>query len=113
MSSKPSHTPGPWRLGSGATVTGDYIEPDGRNKGATAVVADCRTRFLSQQTCEANARLIAAAPELLHAAIDLLESRIGHQITLNHDDPGAEACGESDCVICAMRQAIRKATGEA
>jgi hypothetical protein len=58
------HTPGPWRSERG---NGDY----GRN-----VTADNGRRIVCETICaehEANARLIAAAPELLEALHSILE----------------------------------------
>ena len=58
---QPTHTPGPWTV---------HYEPNARDEpGATFVLLEANDRF---DTNEANARLIAAAPELLAAlkAID-------------------------------------------
>jgi hypothetical protein len=86
------HTPGPWSvaIGDGCFV----VETN-----------DAFIRFVihgsNQEGDEANARLIAAAPELLQAAKDFVEwfecSRIG-------DKPIAE--------LSHARAAIAKATGE-
>ena len=65
------HTPGPWRsreLGSeGARIMPDY--GDVRERGKT--IADVRGR--DTLTDFANARLIAAAPELLEACKGMIE----------------------------------------
>ena len=58
--SKPKHTPGPWRvtLPDECIVTND----DGHE------VADCSAWYEGfPETCAANARLIAAAPDMLAA----------------------------------------------
>lgn len=64
------HTPGPWWLGE---RKGDYIEISGpKHSGlATAVwqMEDDRLCDENSPQCEANARLIAAGPELLEALI--------------------------------------------
>lgn len=73
MSSK--HTPGPWRVEAGTTlVWGEcLIAEDGSIENLGIPVADaCNTprswgRIILDDEKEANARLIAAAPELLAA----------------------------------------------
>jgi hypothetical protein len=62
------HTPGPYRVYAhprlGAVRVLDV---------AGALVADTFTNLRPQSECEANARLIAAAPDLLEALVTLLE----------------------------------------
>ncbi len=99
MSAK--HTPGPWHtVNSGSAVVGNIAEIEksfvasvyGRDGGV-----DDRC-----PTLQANARLIAAAPELLREAewcVALLKSR-----SLNEDE---------QAVLDAMIAAIAKATGAA
>ena len=53
-----THTPGPWRVGLDKNSVRDADE---------GYIADCQNRFADKTTVEANARLIAAAPELLEA----------------------------------------------
>jgi hypothetical protein len=57
------HTPGPWTL-DGAANTGDLdiISPTGR-----IAMLDCEFSEASEDVLTADARLIAAAPDLLHA----------------------------------------------
>ena len=55
---KTEHTNGPWRIDS-QTRFGDYTIAAGEN------VKSCE--FIAKTQSEANARLIAAAPDLLHA----------------------------------------------
>lgn len=52
------HTPGPWR------VSGHRLAVFAKLNGINVVVADC-DRTLGYSESEANARLIASAPELL------------------------------------------------
>lgn len=57
------HTPGPWD--AGLERMGD---PDKRKIWATSLqVASAASMWISQEVQEANARLIAAAPEMLEA----------------------------------------------
>ena len=58
-----THTPGPWRIDS-QTRFGDFTIAAGQN------VKACK--FIAKTQDEANAQLIAAAPELLAALHDLL-----------------------------------------
>lgn len=59
------HTPGPWETGGVMTLV--EFRPEGWN--APMCIADCHTKNAPQSETErvANARLIAAAPELLEA----------------------------------------------
>ena len=65
------HTPGPWYLESGRTARIDHLSvchEDRHTPGAaTGVIArvTCRVSWMEEQ--QANARLIAAAPDLLEA----------------------------------------------
>jgi hypothetical protein len=60
---KQAHTPGPWATGS--TVTRVQVWPEGWN--VPLCIADCHTKNAPENKAErvANARLIAAAPDLL------------------------------------------------
>jgi hypothetical protein len=78
------YTPGPWK----AQEFAGQINIWGKPKGA-AVAYDCRT--------PADARLIAAAPELLAACRAIEESHLG---------------GHYSAAFEAVRDAIAKATGE-
>lgn len=81
------HTAGPWRVDN--------------NHGALWVESDCETltariaKGIGKEQDKANARLIAAAPELLEALQDLLDSV-----------PPTWECAER------ARDIINKATGE-
>lgn len=65
---KTKHTPGPWRVGKDATVYGPRLSIDdtGRVIGEFQV-CDCKGYKCER---EANAKLIAACPELLAALED-------------------------------------------
>lgn len=98
------HTPGPWyhdfasgmkngnaalieyfvrRYGDSVSIAADIVDPDTCNPS------------------EANARLIAAAPDLLEAAVDLVSRDFGYE---GWDD----ACEQAALKLCA---AVAKATG--
>ena len=85
-----THTPGPWAIAAGKTFCA--IRTDGR------VIADMR--HVGQHYNKADARLIAAAPDLLQALKDMLD---------NHED----ACtGYGEGAAEKARKAITKATQE-
>ena len=77
-----AHTPGPWTIDEdgdtnvmGETIAIGILDPQGHRVG------EADGRDLSLPEAEANARLIAAAPELLAALVALLplsETRDGH-----------------------------------
>ena len=72
--SESKHTPGPWFVfGNGHCVGGPKGFIDGDPREQTAGVAMCGMRLRTDDEAEANARLIAAAPDLL-AACEMLIS---------------------------------------
>ena len=100
------HTPGPWRSDS------PYVSaPSGEHR---KIVADC-DQYFSDDECEANIRLIAAAPELL-AALEQALAVIG-------SDEMRAACQLADLHgmtysgptvdMTTMRALIAKVRGEA
>ena len=93
MSSSNQHTPGPWRIGK--AVNGNWIEA----AHAAQPVSIARTFYegVGAATEDANARLIAAAPELLEALEGLLANL-------------TEGDFISETRIDAARAAIAKAT---
>lgn len=101
------HTPGPWFITGRMTK---YVEArigEGLIQEIAGVVptaADCGYG----ETQEANASLIAAAPDLLEA-LENSTSDLFYQIEMRH---GAEAASKYPSIIEA-RSAIAKARGEA
>jgi hypothetical protein len=89
------HTPGPW-LFTAEMYGLDNMRVFGVNDATGNGVANCGHDGRGQ--CEANARLIAAAPDLLAALQELLALHIAHHNAIEH---------------AAARAAIRKATGAA
>ena len=96
--SEQKHTAGPWftKREGFSTV---YVEARLR-QGVIQEVAACGPTEAGQDQQEANARLIAAAPELLSALLGLL---------LAYNDPGNTGSTHDDKVDMA-RAAIAKAT---
>ena len=95
MSAK--HTPGPWRFYTEPQPNGCPIVGNGRGL-MLAMLAHSVNYPDQRDEANANARLIAAAPELLEALIELA-------------DCGAEAWGEDRPCVRIARAAIAKATG--
>lgn len=98
------HTPGPWELlpqsdGSNMVAlrreTGKQMNPY-----AFRLVCHVLARGDSIKQDDANAKLIAAAPDLLVAC----------QRVLTHDSVDLCDCGEPECATTLLRAAIDKAT---
>ena len=119
------HTPGPWHLGSvdrngeDAHMCEVQTKYATKSRGADIACYDliCRTwspKYLAasirldRNTCIANARLIAAAPELL-AALERCMDRLGIVIESDQEN-GWPACEANDVAYAAARAAIAKAT---
>lgn len=106
-----SHTPGPWQYKNDGRSR-DFMNKPGWNPSnpdhcgfrvydATTLVASVNEGVnIPREECAANARLIAAAPELLEALKGLLDYTGGHDEELGHP-----------CAIA--RDAIAKATSPA
>lgn len=73
---KAQHTPGPWDVYDGPNdkkeLTVNYIDKSGQ----IIMVADCNSAYAPPKERDANARLIAAAPELLEACKAFLDMEI-------------------------------------
>jgi hypothetical protein len=99
------HTPGPWKTQTHISL--DRLEirdADGRR------IAECAMDFpMSAKTHDANARLIAAAPELL-AALESICTEISGGLCMNYT--GATGiCPNAAKGQCAVWDAIQKAKG--
>jgi hypothetical protein len=97
------HTSGPWIVIEGDTLEGDaVITTQERITGDIIPIVDMDTDYEGEIGIEqkANAKLIAAAPELLVALQNLLAFVEG-------EFPSAS---EDDCNVLAAWAAIRKAT---
>jgi hypothetical protein len=88
------HTPGPWKLRLGTGVQYDYLI---EVKGGALIAAYPHYSGATKKVTKANARLIAAAPELLAALNALLDD-----------------VGRTNSMLGAVqaRAAIAKATGK-
>lgn len=122
--SKVGHTPGPWE-----TTGAKYVWKRGETGGAIAMIAEpeCATssdfevvEISSRRWDEAmaNARLIAAAPEMLAALEKFIEAekRLGYGDTLREkeQDQGGNLDNDDASYLIALESAfaaINKATG--
>lgn len=68
MSGMSKHTPGPWRVVGTTVQAGEY------RAQSHAIIADCSDFNLDKKEREANAHLIAAAPEMLEALKDIVST---------------------------------------
>lgn len=110
------HTPGTW-VAEGADVFGDHniILRDGEDRRAVAAVV---SNMRDPSEVAANARLIAAAPDLLEAAKIALSLIDGGRIYEQQCCGGGAECGcrgstYADEAVHFLRAAIARATGEA
>ena len=103
------HTPGPWRVEGhrrvGLDLTGHIISHGINAYGDGPEGYVCNT----SGTTDANARLIAAAPQLKDALIDMLDHYVG---LVNSGDAG-NWNPETETKVIAARAAIAAATGDA
>lgn len=120
MSTKSQHTPGPWGLAVTQTPirsTVNFIHAANQD-GSKCVIADCGIGLESPKSrdeCEANARLISAAPELLKALQGLL-SQIEFNEPLCLGTHYLHATREGNChetriAFALARAALAKAEG--
>jgi hypothetical protein len=93
-----NHTPGPWAVGQTVNNFVQIVAPEYRTlTDADHVV--CELREWRQPRCDDNAKLIAAAPELLAALKALLDAQVCRD-------------GGKDCAVCEdAYAAIAKAEG--
>jgi hypothetical protein len=111
-----THVPGPWKFGrtkpiAGIDVTrGWFIQPD--HKGTWLDIGEVyMTPTYDEATQEANARLIAAAPELLAACEDVVSNIDGLSKGMPANEPwGADSVHQWER---RLKAAIAKATGGA
>ena len=99
------HTPGPWFAQAGYLTI--YNLSDG-NVGTTCAIAKVLRDQPGDDQAEANARLIAAAPELYDAAENALDTLLSCCVA-------GDGVDDRDAILEAqqmLRAAIRKAMGE-
>ncbi len=103
-----THTPGPWK--SEDTLSGAEVNSDTSGQWASiAWLEENRlgSRQVSSDEQRANARLVAAAPELLEALELFVDASLREVIV-----SGPHKRTEGEKVYASARAAIRKARGE-
>lgn len=101
---KSKHTPGPWHFHKKQSEFAFRIDAAGDDWQELATVYQVPPYTHLMEQGEANARLIAAAPELLEA---LTRMREMYQVLLE------QTGGRDDSILFDARRAIAKATGGA
>ena len=104
MSNQPKHTPGPWTIHKQNAYHISYVVRGGKKENQIAQCFNWQDKGFDVNS-EANAQLIAAAPELLEA-LDGLTLVIGLTPILGNKEALQEAMN-------AARDAIAKAEGRA
>lgn len=107
---KAGHTPGPWSV-SGPTANSHEIQINFTSTSQVAAIVN-RNTYLSgigREEAEANARLMAAAPELLEALISTTQTLQLLLVPMHPDDVGARA--ELRNEIMRAQEVIWKARG--
>mgnify|MGYP006409087519 CR=1 FL=1 len=99
------HTPGPWTASEGYPSSVWHVDMPGRAFAITVSIDDDEERDVPDEETEANARLIAAAPETKRQRDELLEA-----LQLLAD--AYDAVGPSCQAARLARQAINEATKE-
>lgn len=101
------HTPGPWNV-----YKNEYVSAP-RVKHVSPTIADCTSRLIPILERLANARLIAAAPELLAACNQLVDTFFGWVAgRCPYCDAGTPNDHDRACPIGMAIAAIAKAKGE-
>lgn len=108
-----THTPGPWRLDNniayGWKTNPFSITVRKRGVHSTTVANIPAKQTISRDEAEANARLIAAAPDLLEALVELSKSFIGTYGNDTRSDNEIDL--HREFWEKRAREAIAKATG--
>lgn len=112
-----AHTPGPWEPGRFMlqfkvgdevfAVVAPQFHGDGLRIRTVAICGDTADEKL-RSTSEADAWLIAAAPDLLHASVEALNALLDYVDRLER---GGGVMGYGNAVIAKLRAAITKAEG--
>jgi hypothetical protein len=71
------HTPGPWRVQDNTDYLGGQLRVDQEQFGAVAICGHRGANYIPTPTLHANARLIAAAPDLFDIVRDMVEYSAG------------------------------------
>lgn len=111
--SNDKHTPGPWEA-LGNIVRSPMYQPGGLPRGV--IIAECRDGYYLPHTEEAkaNARLIAAAPDLLEAIKQIIWKLERKEMVASCPERFEFAKIDiNDAAVRMAREAFAKATGDA
>ena len=109
------HTPGPWELGDEGVYIGSVYDADGLRVAFVYFQDEKSETGRPRQEEEANARLIAAAPDLLEALSDALDllAEIDNAVRDEHRRNGApQSKSVAGIIADRARAALAKAGGE-
>jgi hypothetical protein len=106
------HTPGPWVRRNIASARDIYIAEANDGGAPSVAIVPTRVSRLADEE-DANARLIAAAPDLLAALRRIVASDDAHATLHAPDDDDIARMVEYAAAFDNARAAIAKATGEA
>jgi hypothetical protein len=87
-----THTPGPWR------VFDTFVDPEIVTDQPTAHETESLVQFKGQRNAKANARLMAAAPEMLEA-LQLCEDVLADLARLDDGTPSVSALNMARAAI--------------
>lgn len=99
------HTPGPWRL-----KDNDWTVIEGKREAGVPYLFTLAETLGYKQEREANARLIASAPELLEALKNV--ERMSGELLLQDGTRGTDKALTLLAAIDSANEVIRRATGE-
>jgi hypothetical protein len=102
------HTPGPWSASEGFPSDMWHVDMPNRAFVINVSRADADPSMVVEEV-QANARLIAAAPDLLEALRDTLRDLV---TVAGLPDKGKGRTAAQQAALDKARDAIRKATGE-
>lgn len=109
-----AHTPGPWLIRKGDEWTNSIVTAEGENTQGEPMFWEVASYNLLRPEARANARLIAAAPELLEACLAMLAWDEAEKTAKPFDaDGGAgfyQRIGMCQDAFDKARAAIAKAT---
>ena len=114
------HTPGPWKFGplSGEILHGSYTVATMPNEYEDNAVDQWGSTQKALKGITSDARLIAAAPDLLSALqaacdiIDLEAAIYSARAKVEHETANTRSAGDLKAKVNYFRAAIAKATGE-
>ena len=116
MTGETKHTPGPWEANGKSVRTKCHDASGHAPNGYEGGICNCLgARGFGKEldaVAKANAKLIAAAPELLESAKQALAWFLDHAGTPWDHDEAIIRAQQKDAAVCSLQSAIAKAKGE-